>query len=144
VPPVFNSGLASIFWEPLEILACHRSGGFYLPGLFLTDVRLARHIKAQVGASSNSARFSAEAATGYWDPNMMASTGSKITGDVSFGSCPFAFTRGDLDHLTNLEEAILKPDQAKAYVAEDSPWLLNSQLGIRSIKRSAITQKERL
>jgi hypothetical protein len=45
--------------------------------------------------------------------------------------------------LTNLDEAILKPHQAQSLCAEDSPWLPNSQLVTRSIKRSAITPKER-
>ena len=44
-----------------------------------------------------------------------------------------------MDRLTNLKEAVLKPDWTPSLCAEDSPWHPNSQLATRSIKRSATT-----
>jgi hypothetical protein len=48
-----------------------------------------------------------------------------------------------IDRLAKLKEAALKPDWGQTLRAENSPWLPNSQLVTRSIKRSATTLKER-
>jgi hypothetical protein len=62
-----------------------------------------------------------------WSPNPYSS--------YDYGICASRL------RLTNLEEAILKPHQAQSLCAEDSPWLPNSRLVTRSIKRSAITKE---